>query len=409
MVGASVRVILHAGPRTLALGEREWTVLRQADGTRDLEGIRLAAARAGAPVRLEHVRAFFAELERLGLLDDPPEGPEEAPAFAPDRPVVELPGYRFRCDGRGACCTQFDTVLFAPLEVARARAARPDLGDAGNAPERAFLPQYGVDWPISVVTRQDGACLYFDSAEGCRIHAVKPLGCRTFPARYVDVGDVIRVAPRPECACVFASARRGDGEPLSPARRGSELPRETFVPALPPRLRLGRREVDRAELLAFLDDARARVEEAGEDLARLAWALADRVEGAPSSPAIGAHLRAAAESAALLSRTHVAWRGESDAVRLGIERVRAALARLDESSLPSAREPEDERLYLRSALFLALGAERGIEHELRERAVALWIARAIDGAEHPLALVEALARGHGLALGPHRGSALRRS
>src|SRR5690606_34540249 len=162
-------------------------------------------------------------------------------------------------------------------------------------------------------------------------------GCRTFPARYVDVGDAIRVAPRPECACVFASARREDGEPLTTARRGAELPRETFVPALPPRARLGSREVDREELLAVLDDARARarlgpravvreglpagladararVERSDGDLARRAWTLAERIDGTAAQ--IDAHLAAAAASAARLARTHVAWRGEGDEVHL---------------------------------------------------------------------------------------------
>ena len=40
--------------------------------------------------------------------------------------------------------------------------------------------------------------------------------------RYVDVGDDIRVLVRPECACVFESARTTAGEPLS----GGSLPRD---------------------------------------------------------------------------------------------------------------------------------------------------------------------------------------
>jgi len=109
------------------------------------------------------------------------------------------------------------------------------------------------------------------------------------------------------------------------------------------------------------------------------------------------------ESVERLSRTHVAWRAPKDIVRLGVGWVREGLARADPGSLPV--EPEDERLYLRAAFFATLGAESSVEAALRERAVAIWIARAFpddarrtrEGA-HPLAIVEALARGHGLTL-----------
>ena len=92
-------------------------------------------------------------------------------------------------------------------------------------------------------------------------------------------------------------------------------------------------------------------------------------------------------------------------MRLGVGWVRDALARIEPGALPPPIEPEDERLYLRAAFFATLGAESSVEAELRERAVAMWIARAFpddaretrEGA-HPLAIVEALARGHGLTL-----------
>lgn len=409
LVGEVAHVILHDGSRALAIGDREWSVLRQADGTRDLEGICLAARRAGAPARIEHVRAFFEELGALGLLEER-DLDEEPPAFAPDLPIAPLPGYRFRCDGSGDCCRQFDTMLFTPTEVVRARAALPELGD-----ERVFLPQHGVDSELAAVTRRDGACLYFDTSLGCRIHPVKPTACRVFPMRYVVVGDTIRVAPRPECACVFRSATDPEGEPLASAARGSELPREVFVPALPERIRMGPDTVGPGALAAVLDAARERVEASHDDLALFAWSLAERVErdGARAAidappldppPSLPEHLCAVRESLERIARTHLAWRGEDDRVRLAVEATRRALERLSCSplpfSLPEARSREDERLYLRALLFTMLGAERDVAAELRGRALAIWIARAIDDdVAHPLATVEALARGHGLALG----------
>ncbi|MCZ7686706.1 MAG: hypothetical protein M5U28_51340 [Sandaracinaceae bacterium] len=186
------------------------------------------------------------------------------------------------------------------------------------------------------------------------------------------------------------------------------------MPALAP-TRMARDLVEPAALVSFFDAARARVEARDEDLAALSWTLAERVaeDGAragtnepifaPTSGAVRAHLSAAAASAERLAHMHTPWRAERDVVRLGVEHARRALARLAEGPLPPAREPEDERLYLRATFFLTLGAERGVEAELRERALALWIARAFDDearalAPHPLALVETLARAHGLAL-----------
>jgi len=390
-------VMLHVdGAAPVQLGDREWTVLRQADGTRDLEGIRLAASQAGAPVRAEHLRDFLRQLAHLGCFEAREE--DGAPAVARDLPIEHLPGYTFACDGAGGCCGQFDTTLFAPVEVARARALLPEVEEAGDRPERAFLPEHGASSALSTVTRKDGRCLYLDTDGRCRIHAGKPAGCRIFPARFVDVGTAIRVVPRLECACVFAS--RPEGEPLTRASRGGELPPELFVPALPAQIAMGERRVGPAELVAFFDE-RSRALEGEADLAALAWRLAAEIDGASIDPHRA--LSAARESVERLSRTHVAWRAPRDIVRLGVGWVREGLARIDPGSLPV--EPEDERLYLRAAFFATLGAESSVEAELRERAVAMWIARAFpdearrtrEGA-HPLAIVEALARGHGLTL-----------
>lgn len=390
-------MILHVeGKAPLHLGDREWTVLRQADGTRDLEGIRIAAARAGAPVRADHARAFFEELARLGLFDEVDAPPAEA--LAEDRPIVCLPGYRFACDGSGGCCRQFDTILFSPLEVARARALEPSLEDAGFRPERAFLPESGVSSPLSVVTRAEGACLYLDGEGRCRIHEGKPAGCRIFPARFVDVGDAIRVFPRLECACAFVD--RPGGEPLTAARRGSELAPEVFVPSLPESVAMGGRRVGPRELVDYFDAQSVALEGAG-DPAAFVWSLASELDGDRRPPSFE-RARASVER---LSATHVSWRAPRDLVRLGTEWVRDALTRIGE--LPPAREREDERLYLRAAFFGTLGAGSSVERELRQRALALWIARAFsdearatpEGA-HPLAIVEALIRGHGLDPGP---------
>ncbi len=397
--------MLHAGEHALRIGEREWTILRQADGTRDLEGIRLAAEAAGAPARIEHVEAFFGQLAQLGLLDSERETPEEA-SFARDLPVVSLPEYGFDCDGSGGCCSQFDTILFTALDVARARAALPDAW-----PD--MMPAAGSESMLSVPPRRDGHCFYLDTDGGCRIHAAagadaKPEGCRTFPMRYVDVGDAIRVAPRPECACVF---RDGEG-PLTSSRRGVELPRSLFVPQLPEAVALGPARLSSDQLRRFCDDASERSRE-HEDPALFCWRLAAAAErhgaealerladvAAPFQP-----IEPVARSAALLWERHAVWRPERDLVRRSVAWVRAACERASDEGVPAAREPGDERLYLRAMFFICIGAEHGVVAELRAMARAIWVARlfgddarATPEASHPLAIVEALARGHGLDL-----------
>ncbi len=414
VVAGAARVLLHVKERSLALGEREWTVLRHADGSRDAEGLRLAAAREGVRVSVEHVLAFVAELAHHGLFDEVPEL-DEPPEAARDVPLDPLPGYLFRCDGRGQCCIQYDTVLMSPVEVARARATLPLLRDAGVRPEGMFLPEHGLDAPLSVVTRVDGACAYLDAGGRCGLHAAggpgaKPAGCRIFPAQLIDVGDRIRVAPRPECACVFASAGQREGEPLVHASRGAELPAEVFVPRLPAAVSFGPDELERAALVAFFDGLRPE-----GDLAIYLWRLADgvatrgRAVDPRQLPALdpAAVRRALAHAAASAARVDAllgcAQRHPRDGVRRGLGWIRAALVRVD--PLPVAREPHDEALYLRACFHLVPGARSGVVTELREWAVAMWIARAFPdaaradpAAAHPLAIVEAMARGHGLAL-----------
>ncbi|WP_437580493.1 hypothetical protein [Sorangium sp. So ce887] len=54
LVGEDERVILHdlRSGQLLQLGPREWALVSAADGTRDVEGIAIAAAREGAHARV---------------------------------------------------------------------------------------------------------------------------------------------------------------------------------------------------------------------------------------------------------------------------------------------------------------------------------------------------------------------
>lgn len=394
LVEAESRVILHAPDgRVLGIGDREWRVIAAMDGTRDLAGI--AAKSAVSPAEVEH---FVRALDRLGLLEEgtePNDSPAAENAFPPDRPVRPLPSYRFRCDGSGGCCRMFGTVVFTPLEAARARAARPDVLDGGQHAGRVFMPERGLDETLLAVAMRDGGCAYLESDGRCGIHAAagadrKPFGCRTFPARFVDVGDEIRVVPRPECACVFDEA--GDA-PLTEAARGAELPLETHVPRLPERIRLGSREVDGAAFVAWCD---ARSVADDEDAAAYCERLARELDGAPDP------LPGFRRSVRRLERQHADWRSERDLVRRATAWIAEAADALGSGAEGPVRDPRAERLVVRAAFFGATFVDaptvaeglRGLALRIRLGRVFPEEARAFPEARHPLALIEGIARGH---------------
>lgn len=375
LVGDRAVVLLHAevGRPPLGIGEREWRVVRAMDGTRDVEGVGLAAG-----VARDAVEVFVGQLEALGLLGDP-SAAEPAASPARDLPVVPLPGYGFACTGRGACCGMADAILFTPLEAARARGAAPAVLDAGHDADRAFVPERGLDEAILTVAMVDGACAYLDAAGRCRVYAVRPHGCRTFPRWHVDVGVAIRVAPRLACACELEPA----DAPITEAVRGRDLPPALWVDRVPEAVRLGPATVPAAEAMAFTDAI------AWEgDVLEPVVELADRL-GAP--PVDRAALRARIDASVAAN----AWRAPDDRLRRALSWMRVAVDR----DAPTER-PEDERLAARALAFvggLALGGDVGAA--LRALEERLWLARRFPdeaGAEgfarHPIALVNAVAR-----------------
>src|ERR1700688_4557336 len=103
--GGEARVVLHdrATGRLVQIGPREWELLAAADGTRDLEGIVLAARREGAHARAPALAAFLEQLHQAGMLDGGVETETEAAADedagAAERPLEGLPGFTLSCDG----------------------------------------------------------------------------------------------------------------------------------------------------------------------------------------------------------------------------------------------------------------------------------------------------------------------
>ena len=450
--GRDEHVVLH-DRRTgelSTIGPREWVILTFADGTRDLDGLLLAAAGEGAAIEREALRAFLALLDEGGMLAEgpPARSPAASAPIDPARPIDPLPGYRFTCDGRGACCRTFVTVLFGPAEAALARGLLPRVEDGGARHERVFLPEHGsAPTGGAAVTVRDGRCVYLAGDGRCGLHAAggaaaKPLGCMTFPASFVDDGETVRVSASTECACVLASVGREDGDPLVPegVRVRGDLDPALRVARLRDEVRIAPLStVPRAAYVAWsrrlaaADALRAGGTPArpGENAAAFAWRLGEAVaslgigDAAIARASSGAALPAEAELvpwiAALLRRARrmerrdAAWRAPDDLV---LRAARWLIAACEALLAPGAAAavmdaplaPEGEAFYLRALVHgHRLVGELPVATALRDRAVRLVVARALGlvflaeapgsldpACAEPLALVESLLRGHGL-------------
>ena len=85
-------------------------------------------------------------------------------------------GLRFECRRCGACCTGEPGYVY--LRRGEAEAAARSLGMTAARFRRRYTRQ--ADGRVSLREEADGRCVFF--ADGvCRIYAVRPLQCRTFP------------------------------------------------------------------------------------------------------------------------------------------------------------------------------------------------------------------------------------
>jgi len=438
VVAGQRRVILHH-TRTDEVGQigtREWALLRAADGTRDLAGITAQALRDGVRVTVADVAALFEALATQDMVADgvgSEPRPVEPASAPPDRRVVVLPGFSLACDGSGSCCRLYPTMLFSAVETARARAVAPDVLGAGMDEQSAFVPERGGQARGRLaVAADDGRCAYLDEERRCQLHAAggpgaKPRGCQLFPLTAVDDGTEVRVSVAPECACVMASVG-GEGPPLlDPAvERGADLDGALYVTSLPNEVLLASElTVPRREFAAWLERWPT---DDGRDQACHLWQVAEQAavgrladhavhgEG-PSDAVLRAELTGVAAQLRKRLQQQWGWRGTADLV------VRAAHWLLDAIALVAQDDPQScgsrhrarEDFYLRTLTFGRTLTElepldtAALAVSARRRATRIWLARALarvgppaDGSDdpvfrYPLALVEALMRGHGLA------------
>jgi lysine-N-methylase len=379
---------------------------------------------------------LLVELHAVGVLTDglevpAPAAPVAAPSTPLDRPLEVLPDFTLACDGRGSCCRFYGSVAFGALDAAHARVVASSMR-LPLAPSQLFTPLTGAQLDTGsprAVALIDGRCAFLEGDGLCGIHRragaeAKPFPCRFYPAMSIDDGSSVRVSLGPECACIFASVGRLDGEPLVPraARTLGDLGPEVRVMQVPDPVPLtATRTAARAELAAW---SRALVSQltTGDALA-VAWALADALASdglsietidaalaaePPSAEALAPWVGALTERAAAAAEAQESWRSASDLSRQVARWMADALAHASIRALRAEpADPASERFYLRAlAHGHRLSVEgRTLEHGLRDRATRLLAARAMarvpgpddTSAPYPLALLEAAMRNLGIA------------
>lgn len=443
--GAEI-VVIHdeRNGNLVRMGPREWDLVVGADGTRDFDALVLAAARRGAFHRVSEVRAVLDALHASGLLADgiwhaPPVEPSD-----PARPLDVLPGFSLTCNGSGACCTMYGSILFTPLEAARARALFPETMGGGDQEERAFAPERGATRDSKLaVALVDGACAYLASDGRCSLHVAggeraKPRGCHIYPATFVDDGEAVRVSVSTECPCVLASAGTAGGAPLvdPSARVRGDLDPGARVVTLPEAIAVEARGAEivstsRASLAPWSSaclDALSALDDAATDGVAIAWSLAEAISDhgldadasrvaitsarRPEPAAIAPLLAALAARAKGRVETADAWRGARDRSRLASHYIRDAVEKLLHPETLSATLTDpgpfrgDEAFFLRAQIHGRLFAGGApMAAMLRDRAARVLLARVLPASlpegdparAHPIALVEAMMRAHGLA------------
>lgn len=417
-------VILH-DTQTDAIAEVDsttWVVLSCADGTRDVAGLVAAASRLGVTVRGELVSEVLERLQAQGMLDEgPPSSMPDQVELRPrnqtwdaSRPVEPLPDVTWACDGRGLCCSMFETVLMTPTDVHRAYGAWPEIQLHDVPVHRLMTPERGsAPSPINVPPLVEGSCAFLVEQGRCGIHAreglqAKPSGCRLFPRRYRDDGESIRATLIPECACVLRiPADWAEPVALEHEHIAADLASVIVVDEVP--LSIPWTKTSTISRAAFRDwFAGVPRETWPADLAAWLWHLGQTIDGVEMSPSTWmARLEAVASDKLQRDAT---WRSAQDVPFLALTTVCTGASIQD---CLAVVDPAIEHRYLAMLWWGYEDASRvPWSLAVRDRAIRLWVARAvfairealprfrddlgIDRFEDALAMVEAVMRAQGI-------------
>jgi hypothetical protein len=277
--------------------------------------------------------------------------------------------------------------------------------------------------------QRDGACGFLGADGLCEIHragglSAKPLGCAAFPLRLCDDGTAVRVAAATECGCVLRSAVEPGGDPLLPS--GSthvrHLPIVSAVESLPEQVPVrGERTLPREQVRNLVNTLLAALPV--HDAAAWLWGVADAIEAGTPIPSLGERpaadavqpwARALAETTRGRAARDADWRSPRDVTLRGLRWIATTAVALLHADLldallhTSPAHPAIESFWLRANLWAYVDvADLGLVPMLRDRALRLWLSRAMPelaGEDvndpvfaQPLALIDVLMRGHGLS------------
>lgn len=144
---------------------------------------------------------------------------------------LELPTIQnWSCHSCGGCCR---VHAIGVTEAERERILKQNWTEAEGAPAGDAAFKRVGSGGYQLAHRADGACVFLDANNRCRIHAkfgeaAKPLACRVYPYQFHPAGDgTVAVSLRFSCPTV---AHNG-GTPLVEQRRDLEQLRDLVVPA----------------------------------------------------------------------------------------------------------------------------------------------------------------------------------
>ena len=92
-------------------------------------------------------------------------------------------GLRFRCERCGDCCRGEPGFVWVKFDEAQAIAQH--LGMSFSEFEQSFLRRVGRR--MSLIERDNGDCVFWDGAVGCKVYQVRPVQCRNFPFWWVNL------------------------------------------------------------------------------------------------------------------------------------------------------------------------------------------------------------------------------
>jgi Fe-S-cluster containining protein len=94
---------------------------------------------------------------------------------------VKLAGpYRFHCTGCGECCTGPGSDWVIEVSRTEQERIRRHLGVTRAWFRRRYLFRFDEETESLRMNRKTGACVFLEDGR-CRIYAVRPTQCRTYP------------------------------------------------------------------------------------------------------------------------------------------------------------------------------------------------------------------------------------